>query len=176
MTGNTEIQGHWSDNGDYDYYRQPREGYLNPFWKKHIEEFFNLIPIRWILKPSAVIFNVGIHVKREERWQNEDYAKKVVNASQALAPIFIYRTTTYGVNDLNETEFSYNFRDHYFCDIPSVRCMNVSWTRCIPANEFIDDFHFIIEPYNKLARQFMHFWIHGNHTLPQNTLNIDLVQ
>lgn len=162
--GEPYINGHWADNGDRDIFREPRVDYLEPFWRISIHKFFETIPKSWILKPTAVVFNVGLHVDHVRVWESEEYIRSVVNSSHQTAPIFIYRTTTYDVRTKYASEFPYEFRDQYFCKLPTVRCMNVSWTRCLPESSYIDHHHFIIEPYNQMARQFMLTWLHTqNH-------------
>jgi len=165
--GEMEAMGHWSDNGDSDHYRSPRESYLNPFWKKHLEAFFPHVASRWIIPYTATVFNVGIHVtdeKMTKKWMNYEYARMIVEAAQKHGPRFIFRTTTYNQNHVKKgKEFEHFERDHLFCSMKGVKCQNVSWTRCIPIKDYIDDFHYIVEPYNRMARQFMHLWLHYDY-------------
>lgn len=157
--GHDKLQGHWADNGDSDDFRRPRNESLNSFWSYHIEEFFNHLPSAYHLQPSIVVLNVGIHVPHEEKWRNTAYLEKVARECTKKVPNVIFRTTTWSqldhIDASQNLPFKHEFRDELMCNYPNMKCMNVSWTRCVSNESYIDDFHYIPEVYNRMARQLM---------------------
>jgi hypothetical protein len=156
--GHDEIQGHWLDNLDSDEFRTPRKACLNLFWHTRILDFFKRIAPRLTPTPNALIFNVGIHVTKEENWQKYSYLKEVAETGLKVIPHFIFRTTTYSKLDRTDVfnkslPFQHYSRDSTMCELPNIHCLNFSWTRCLLDEDYIDDFHYKIDTYNRMARQ-----------------------
>ena len=149
--------GHWADKGDPDHLRVPREFYLAPFWTRNIVQLMQytatLEP-----RPTIIIFNTGIHLMycRNHRcgFDNPQLIRSVVDAALKTTPHFIYRTTTFGLHDKNQTSLRHSDNmDTTVCNFRDVVCLNVSWTRCLPDDIYWDEWHFYAEPYNRMIRQ-----------------------
>jgi len=100
-------------------------------------------------KLYAIVMNAGFW---PSRFNEVEYAKRIVSAAFAVAHRFIWRTTTFTQFDRTKKR-EFDLIDEIMCGLPRVECLDVSWTRSADRSLYWDDKHFRAGVYNKIADQ-----------------------
>lgn len=120
-------------------------------------------------KPDVLLLNAGFF---RNSFHIKSYVEEVLNAVNTIPGLrFIWKTTNYGIPDKNHlslakrggdfAERNFFEVDSTMCAIAGVGCLNMSWTKHLPEEEYrYDDYHFSSRAYGWVNRQLLHY-LHG---------------
>jgi hypothetical protein len=158
------IKGHWCDTGDLEQYRDPVTWYYPEFWSGLFVDKMDWLMSISPYKEHILLMNVGHHPLRS--FSDADSAVRTVKLARDKFNTFIWKTTTYGINQLHSRS-----HDDAICAAPAsgsmrkgarrassntTQCLDLSWTKGLNASLYWDDKHFLAPVYNAINSQLIH--------------------
>ena len=145
-----QFSGHWqpSDEVSRHYHKPPDAEYVKPKWVYHsLEKLMSKIAAKLVPKPSVLMLNTG---HWPHNWTDISHTHRVMSLAVSLFDRVIYKTTNY-----NKNKAYSGGHDSAACLHPGVECMDLSWTKYLPAHQYWDMLHFMPEVYRDVNIQFI---------------------
>ena len=145
-----QFSGHWqpSDEVSRHYHKPPDLEYVEPKWVYHsIENLLSKVASKLTPKPSVLVLNTG---HWPHNWADTSHTQRVMTLAVSLFDRVIYKTTNY-----NRKHGYVSGHDTVACSHAGVECMDLSWTKHLPAHQYWDMLHFMPGVYRDVNIQFI---------------------
>jgi hypothetical protein len=159
----TRLRGHW-DIGEDNSLRYPSHRFIPHAWDEPVEGVMqkaaNLTrALPWQPSSSIILLNFGFWDQNKFLLNEPDTLVGYMTAARSLFSNVVWKTTSHYAPGYQAEPFwggtreDHDRRDSLMCSQESVLCMNISWTKDLPASAFRDHMDFKADSYNQMNFQ-----------------------
>lgn len=139
-------RGRWLPGENYS--KAPQRDTLSvPVWNLTLSLTLKNIVLKLRPKPTGLIITKGYS---HNQLGDVRYVKKIVQEFQPDFEVIIWRTHSYAQTKREEWYQWMGKVDKLVCAVDGVACLNVSWTRSLGPNEYLDSTHYRADIYHKM--------------------------
>ena len=152
------VQGHWSEPYDDDFFRSPHYEFYPHFWRYGLSDamihFIKNVPDNFF---SILILNSGHHANSftfgegKNKVSNLKYATLVRDSAVITFDQVIWKTFSAPNPDPEVHSWerdAYHPQDSVMCSLQNITCFNLSWTQLLQPHHYYDNLHFKASVYN----------------------------